>query len=129
GRGRRSGRSAGLSQRRTAPRRPERRRRLHTQHPTQERQGNGRAAVRRRKRRRYRAEAGHFGQEGRSQRSVPMRERQEIQAMPRSLVLAFVFLSCASAAGIWPERLGTYDRKAVQQLPLVGVGANEYGQE
>jgi hypothetical protein len=49
--------------------------------------------------------------------------------MPRSLVLACIFLSCAGAAGIWPERLGTYDRKAVQQLPLAGGGANEYGQE
>src|SRR5438105_8952382 len=58
-----------------------------------------------------------------------MWQRQEVQAMLRSLSLAFIFLSCASAAGIWPERLGSHERKAVQGLPLAVVGANEYAQE
>ena len=49
--------------------------------------------------------------------------------MLRSLSLAFIFLSCASAAGIWPERLGSHERKAAQGLPLAVVGANEYAQE
>jgi hypothetical protein len=40
---------------------------------------------------------------------MPLRQRQEIQEMPRSLILAALFASSAWAA-IWPEQLGEYQR-------------------
>ncbi len=43
---------------------------------------------------------------------MSLRQRQEVQEMPRSLILAVVFASSACAA-IWPEHLGQYQRKSV----------------
>jgi hypothetical protein len=49
--------------------------------------------------------------------------------MLRSVVLGFIAISAASAAGaaIWPEHLGKYERKSVTQVP--GSGVDEYGRE
>jgi hypothetical protein len=41
-----------------------------------------------------------------------MRQRQEVQEMPRGLILAAFFVSSACAATIWPEKLGEYQRKS-----------------
>jgi len=43
-----------------------------------------------------------------------MRQRQEVQEMPRSLILATLFAASACAA-IWPEHLGSYDRRSVRE--------------
>jgi hypothetical protein len=61
--------------------------------------------------------ASHFSQEGGPQRSLPLRQRQEVQEMPRSLVLAVVFASSACAA-IWPDTLGEYQRQSAAPLSL-----------
>ena len=87
-RGRRRGRRRRGARRRkfrTAPGSAERCGRFHAQHPTQERQGNGRAAIRRRQRCHRREKTGRLREEGRPQRSLPLRQRQKIQEMPRSL--------------------------------------------
>ncbi len=69
-------------------------------------------------------------QKGRPQRSLPLRQRQEIQEMPRSLILAVVFVSSACAA-IWPDRLGDYQRKSASDISADahGQSAAEFGLE
>ena len=96
---------------RAAPGGAKRRRRFHPQHPAQKRQGNGRAAVRRRQRHGHREEAGHLREEGRPQRSLPLRQRQKIQEMPRSLISAVVFVSSAYARPSGRRSLGQYQRQ------------------
>jgi hypothetical protein len=46
--------------------------------------------------------------------------------MPRSLIFAIVFASLPAAAAIWPEKLGTYDRKSASELQSA---PDEYGRE
>ena len=69
-----------------------------------------------------REEAGRLAKEGRPQRSMPLRQRKEVQEMLRNLVLAFIAISsaCAAGAAIWPEHLGKYDRKSVAEMSGLG---------
>ena len=60
---------------------------------------------------------------------MPLRQRQEIQEMLRSLILAVLFIASASAA-IWPEHLGKYERKSVKPVASqVSASPDEYGRE
>ncbi len=59
---------------------------------------------------------------------MPVRKRQEVQKMLRSLVLAAALISCASAA-IWPEQLGKFHRRSVKPHALDGAMESEYGFE
>jgi hypothetical protein len=58
---------------------------------------------------------------------MSLRQRQEVQEMPRSLVLAVVFASSACAA-IWPEHLGPYIFQPFEMKgPPIDPQLAEYG--
>ena len=64
------------------------------------------------------AETARAGQEkGRPQRSLPLRQRKEVQEMLRSLIGAALFAVLAHAA-ILPEQIGTYKRTPPQTVSL-----------
>jgi hypothetical protein len=60
-----------------------------------------------------------------------MRQWQEVQEMPRSLILAILFISSACAS-IWPEQLGQYHLKSATGSALFGdlrPEWDEYGED
>jgi hypothetical protein len=71
---------------------------------------------------------------------MPMRKRQEVQKMSRSIALALIF-ACSASAGIWPGQLGKYtlksatladlpqeERTRLQELGLEAAEQADYGQ-
>jgi hypothetical protein len=59
---------------------------------------------------------------------MPLRQRQKVQEMPRSLILAVLFASSAYAA-IWPKKLGGYQRQSASPLEISAGTAVEHGLE
>ena len=107
-------------------------------HPAQERKGTGGAAICRRRFDR-RAKAGDRQRQGRrTQRPLPLRKREEVQEMPRSLntgvIAAAAVHHCALAVrpkrAIFPDQIGPYKKSAPKTIGIPDKPLyDEYGLE